>query len=73
MVLITGANGFVGSKVFEILLEHGFTRLRCLVRCRRNLLLRQRMADVLEAQLGFFKTNLGVYTMSAHVQSQVHG
>jgi nucleoside-diphosphate-sugar epimerase len=31
LILLTGANGFIGSKVFEILLEYGFTRLRCLV------------------------------------------
>lgn len=37
LVLITGANGFVGSKVVEILLEYGFSRLRCLARSGKNL------------------------------------
>lgn len=36
LILITGANGFVGSKVVEILADYGFTRLRCLVRSSRN-------------------------------------
>jgi nucleoside-diphosphate-sugar epimerase len=31
-VLITGSNGFIGSKVVEILLEYGFTNVRCFVR-----------------------------------------
>lgn len=37
LILITGANGFIGLKVVEILLEYGFTSLRCLVRSSRNL------------------------------------
>jgi nucleoside-diphosphate-sugar epimerase len=31
-ILITGSNGFIGSKVVEALLEFGFTNLRCFVR-----------------------------------------
>lgn len=31
-VLVTGANGFIGAKVVEILLEYGFTKVRCFVR-----------------------------------------
>jgi len=31
-ILITGASGFIGSKVVEGLLSHGFRNLRCLVR-----------------------------------------
>lgn len=31
-VLITGSNGFIGSKVVETLLERGFSNLRCFVR-----------------------------------------
>src|SRR5947209_2817920 len=31
-ILVTGSNGFIGSKVVEKLLEWGFTTVRCLVR-----------------------------------------
>lgn len=31
-ILVTGSNGFIGTKVVEILLEYGFTKLRCFVR-----------------------------------------
>jgi nucleoside-diphosphate-sugar epimerase len=31
-VLVTGSNGFIGVKVVEILLEYGFSKLRCFVR-----------------------------------------
>jgi len=35
-ILITGANGFIGSKVVEILLSYGFNNVRCLVRSSNN-------------------------------------
>ncbi len=31
-ILITGSNGFIGSKIVELLLEYGFTNLCCFVR-----------------------------------------
>ena len=31
-ILITGANGFIGSKVVEALLRYGFKNLRCFCR-----------------------------------------
>jgi nucleoside-diphosphate-sugar epimerase len=31
-IFVTGSNGFIGSKVVEILLEYGFANLRCFVR-----------------------------------------
>lgn len=31
-ILITGSNGFIGSRVVEMLLKHGFANLRCFVR-----------------------------------------
>ncbi len=58
LVLITGANGFIGSKVFEMLLEYGFTRLRCLVRSNRNLSELHRLADSSKSKVEFFQGNL---------------
>ena len=43
-ILVTGAGGFVGAKVVQILLEYGFKRLRCLVRSDRNISELTRMA-----------------------------
>jgi nucleoside-diphosphate-sugar epimerase len=57
-ILLTGANGFIGSKVFEILLEHGFTKIRCMVRSSRNLSVMQKIADSSNAQVEFFHGNL---------------
>jgi len=32
LILITGSNGFIGVRVVQLLLEYGFTNLRCFVR-----------------------------------------
>lgn len=37
LILITGSNGFVGSRVVETLLGYGFNNLRCFVRPSSNL------------------------------------
>jgi nucleoside-diphosphate-sugar epimerase len=37
LILITGSNGFIGSRVVESLLRRGFTNLRCFVRPSSNL------------------------------------
>lgn len=37
LILITGANGFIGSKVVKTLLTYGFRNLRCFVRPSSNL------------------------------------
>jgi nucleoside-diphosphate-sugar epimerase len=58
LILITGAAGFVGSKVLEVLLEYGFTRLRCLVRSNRNLGELRRIVDSSKAQVEFVEGNL---------------
>src|SRR6266436_3575672 len=36
-VLVTGSNGFIGTKVVERLLQYGFTNLRCFVRSSSKL------------------------------------
>lgn len=58
LVLITGANGFVGSKVVEVLLAQGFTRLRCLVRSARNLSALRGLADSFAADVQILQGNL---------------
>jgi nucleoside-diphosphate-sugar epimerase len=58
LVLITGANGFVGSKVFEILLGYGFRRLRCLVRSSRNIQKLRKIADSSKAEVEYVEGNL---------------
>lgn len=42
-VLVTGASGFIGSKVIETLLKYGFTKIRCLVRPSSSLTRLQEM------------------------------
>jgi nucleoside-diphosphate-sugar epimerase len=44
-VLVTGSNGFIGAKVVEILLEYGFTNVRCFVRPSSQL---DRLKKILE-------------------------
>jgi nucleoside-diphosphate-sugar epimerase len=57
-ILVTGANGFIGSKVFETLLEYGFTRIRCFVRSNRNLSKLKQIAERLKAEVDFIEGNL---------------
>ena len=46
VVLVTGANGFVGSRVVAALLRRGFTKIRCFVRPSGNVTrLREVIAD----------------------------
>lgn len=46
LILITGANGFIGSRVVEVLLRLGYRNLRCLVRPSSNL---ERLKEILSA------------------------
>ena len=57
-VLITGAGGFVGSKVLETLLAYGFTHVRCLLRSTRNLDKLQSLAGASKADVEFMQGNL---------------
>jgi nucleoside-diphosphate-sugar epimerase len=57
-ILVTGANGFVGSNVVAVLLGYGFTRLRCLVRSGRNLPSLQRIAGSSKADVEIVQGNL---------------
>ena len=57
-VLITGANGFIGTKVFEILLEYGFKHLRCLVRSNKNIPEMKQLAESANAEVEFIRGNL---------------
>src|SRR5882762_10056643 len=36
LILVTGASGFIGTKVVQTLLRRGFRNLRCLVRSARR-------------------------------------
>jgi nucleoside-diphosphate-sugar epimerase len=58
-ILITGAGGFVGSKVFETLLNsYGLKKLRCLVRTSRNLSKLEQLASEANADVEFLQGNL---------------
>jgi len=58
-ILITGANGFIGSRVVEQLLKYGFKNLRCFVRPSSNLSSLDRIAkDYTGVPLDIVKGNL---------------
>jgi nucleoside-diphosphate-sugar epimerase len=59
LILITGSNGFIGSKVVESLLSHGFANLRCLVRPSSNLtVLNKVISGHSKEKIQIFKGNL---------------
>ena len=45
-ILVTGSNGFIGSRVVGTLLDYGFTNLRCLVRPSSNLIALNKLIDL---------------------------
>src|SRR6266516_1342818 len=45
LILVTGATGFIGSKVVENLLNRGFRNLRCIVRSSREIRRLERVLD----------------------------
>ena len=51
LILVTGATGFIGSKLVETLLELGFRNLRCFARPSRK---QARLADIAKAHEGAF-------------------
>lgn len=57
-VLITGANGFVGLKLVQVLLDYGFKNLRCLVRSERNLTELKNIINTADAEVEIFYGNL---------------
>lgn len=59
LILITGSNGFIGSKLVEVLLSYGFRKLRCFVRPSGNLTaLNQVIASHNNGGVEVFKGNL---------------
>src|SRR5206468_12700839 len=54
-ILVTGSNGFIGSKVVEKLLEYGFANVRCFVRPSSRL---PRLKEVLDRLPGRRKVEL---------------
>ncbi|MEO0250366.1 MAG: NAD-dependent epimerase/dehydratase family protein, partial [candidate division WOR-3 bacterium] len=58
LVLVTGANGFIGPKVIETLFRHGFTNIRALVRSSRNSAGLQSIASFAGRSLGIVQGNL---------------
>src|SRR5262249_7573251 len=58
-VLVTGASGFIGTRVVEALLRHGFRNLRCFVRPSAGLArLKVIAASVSNAQVELIQGNL---------------
>lgn len=53
LILVTGANGFIGSKVIENLIDRGFTRIRCLVRSNSGIDKLKRIADARNTKLEY--------------------
>ena len=70
-ILITGAGGFVGTRVVETLLSYGFKNLRCLVRANRNFSHLKNMAEQTNAVLEFIQGNLLSYDDCANAVKDI--
>lgn len=57
-ILVTGAGGFIGSKVVELLLEYGFKNIKCLVRSDRNVAAIRQLAESANADVEIITGNL---------------
>jgi nucleoside-diphosphate-sugar epimerase len=59
-ILVTGAGGFIGARVVECLLRHGFTALRCFVRPSSNIGALEKLNSEFgnRAQIQIFRGNL---------------
>ncbi len=62
-ILVTGSNGFIGSKVVEKLLEYGFANLRCFIRPSSRL-------DPLEKALSRFHAGKNVELVTGDLLSR---
>jgi nucleoside-diphosphate-sugar epimerase len=62
-ILVTGSNGFIGTKVVEILLEYGFSNIRCFVRSSNRL-------GRLEQALGSFAAGRNVEIVTGDLLSR---
>ena len=57
-ILITGANGFIGMKVVEALVDFGFEKIRCLVRSDSNLDKLKKIASKTKAEIEILRGTL---------------
>jgi nucleoside-diphosphate-sugar epimerase len=62
-ILVTGSNGFIGAKVVETLLDHGFANLRCFIRPSSRL-------DRLEKALNRFDSGKNVELITGDLLSR---
>jgi nucleoside-diphosphate-sugar epimerase len=58
LILITGAGGFIGTKVFESLLKYGFQNIRCLIRSSHHIAKLEQLADGSNAKVEFVQGDL---------------
>lgn len=58
VILITGANGFIGIHLLRALLDHGFCRIRCLVRSSNNGSELESLAAKFHGRVEIFRGNL---------------